>query len=242
MAYLTDVRLHHLIGETALQVVVFLFLHAFPRLHRNQRRNGKLGVALRRAGRVCIVQADSGDVVIGLCQVGVVGPDLVGVHGLAGEGGVVINTVLFRRALEDHHHGNRRHCQPAAVDHLDGTYRHLAQRLDHLGIHLVGIRAGNHIVAIDHVTASGAYARHLAVFDKDFFHFLVKLILGAVFFALCLQLHAHLMGEAAADVRAGEVVCHQEGIDGKGQVIHSVAHINPVGGEHLHNLLRKMIS
>ena len=48
------------------------------------------------------------------------------------------------------------------------------------------------------------------------------------------------MAEAAADVGAGEVVGHQEGVDRKGQVVHAVADVDPVGRQHLHGLLGQL--
>ena len=48
------------------------------------------------------------------------------------------------------------------------------------------------------------------------------------------------MAEAAADVGAGEVVGHQEGVDGEGQIVHAVADIDPVRGKHLDSLPGKV--
>ena len=48
------------------------------------------------------------------------------------------------------------------------------------------------------------------------------------------------MAEAAADVGAGEVVGHQEGVNREGQVVHAVADVDPVGRQHLDRLLRQV--
>ena len=241
MADLADIGFHHLVGKAALQIIIVLFLHLKPWFYRDKRRDGKLCIALRRTGRIGIIQADRGDVVIRLGKVGVICPDFVGVHRFAGEGGIILHSVLFRRTLENHHHGNRRHGKPAAVHHFDGSGRDLAERLDHLGIDLVRIRAGYHIVTGNLITAPGAHTRHLAVFDKDLFHFLIELILRTVLFAFGLQLHAHFVRKASADIRAGEIVRHQESIDGKGQIVHPVADVDPVRRQHLNNLLRELV-
>ena len=49
------------------------------------------------------------------------------------------------------------------------------------------------------------------------------------------------MGEPTADIRTRKIVRHQECIDGKGQIVHPVADINPVRRQHLHHFLREVI-
>ena len=234
-----DALFDHLVCEAALQVEVILLLDVLKGFGRDQRCDAELRVALGQ-GRVCVVEADGGDVVVRLGDVRVVFPDLVGVHRGAGEGGIVRDAVLFGGALNEHddRHGDDR--ELAVVDHADGAFGNLAERLDHLGVDAVGVRAGDDVVAVNLVAARGAHAVDLAVLHQDLRDFLVELVLRAVLFAFGLQLHAHLMAEAAADIAAGEVVGHQEGVDGEGQVVHAVADVDPVRGQHLDGLLRQI--
>ena len=231
-----DALLNHLVGEAALEIVILFFLDALKGLGGDEGRDGQLCVTLGQRG-IGVVEADGGDIVIGLGDVGIVFPDLVRVHGGAGEGGVVGDAVLLGRALDEHDDRHGDDGELAVVDHADRALGHLAQRLDHLGVDLVGIGAGDDVVAVDLVAAASAHAVNLPVLDKDLLHFLIELVLRAVLLALGLQLHAHLVAEAAADIGAGEVVRHQEGVDGEGQIVHAVADIDPVGRQHLDGLL-----
>ena len=132
------------------------------------------------------------------------------------------------------------HGELAVVDHPDGAGRNLGERLDHLGVDPVGIWAGNDVVTVNFVTAGGADTVDFSVADQNLLDLLVELILCALLLAFGLELHAHLMAEAAADVAAGEVVGHKESVNGKGQIVHAVSDVDPVRGQHLDGFFRKI--
>ena len=220
--------LDHLVRKAALQVEVLVFRDGLEGVDQLQRRDGQLSVPFRDAVRVRVVETDGRDVVVRLGQVETVLPDDVRVEGVAREGRIVRDAVLFRGPFDDHDDGDRADREPAGVDHLDGLRRDFGRGFDHLGVDLVRVCGGHDVIRVDHIATGRADTGDLAVLDEDLFDFLAELELGAVLLDLLLHLHGHLMGIAPADVGAGQVVRHEEGVNGEGQVVEGVADVDPV--------------
>ena len=220
-----------------LHRVVFVGGDGLPAVHPRQGGDGEGAGPLRRGLRIAVVVTDAGEVAIGP-EPGQIPVQLVGVHGVAPEDAVILDAQRLGGLVQDHDDAEGRQTQAASVHHLEGLFRHFGQGLDHGGVDLVGVGGGDDVIRVYLVAPGGADPVDLPVLHQDLFHVLPILDLHAHFLRPFRHLEAHLVGELPGDIGAvADVVRHEDGEDGEGQVGKAAAHVDPVGGQQVPCLL-----